>query len=175
MAHILINGTKFSLDTAKEFQAALAAIPVTYKKGNWTVFDSDGAVTGETVDADFDPKAIALASELGVSPLTVDTCAHGDDLYESSEEPGEYRVLTDSERDTAWDESLESYIDECILPELCDKTICESTRTLAQYFDREAWKRDARHDGAGHSLASYDGNEREAKIDGQWYFIYRIG
>ncbi len=164
MAHILINGTKFSLDTAKEFQAALAAMLPT---SDYTVFDSNGAVMGETIGLYFDSKAIALASELGVSPLSCTQIQMHDDVWSSDDEPGEYRVLDESERDTAWDESLDSYIDECILPE-CNET-------LAQYFDRDAWKRDARHDGAGHSLASYDSDEREAFIDGQGYFIYRIG
>jgi hypothetical protein len=76
----------------------------------------------------------------------------------------EYAVGTDSEADEAWDQSLDSYIDDCIMPEIKDKT-------LARYFDTEAWKSDARMDGRGHSLASYDGDEIE--LDGDFY-AFRI-
>lgn len=119
---------------------------------------------GESEPA-YEPKILALAAHLSVDPSTI-TEEHGD-TYTCSEEPGEYRVMTDSEADQAWDESLENYIDECILPE-----VPESFRN---YFDHEAWKRDARFDGRGHSLSSYDGCEYEEQIDGEWYYIYRVG
>ena len=83
-----------------------------------------------------------------------------------SAEGGEYAVGTDEQADSAWEASLDSYIDECIMPEIKDKT-------LAQYFDTEAWKQDARMDGRGHSLNSYDGNEDEQEVDGVTYYIYR--
>ncbi|RKY70855.1 MAG: hypothetical protein DRP97_03035 [Candidatus Latescibacterota bacterium] len=75
---------------------------------------------------------------------------------------GEYAIGTDSECDDAQDENLESYIDECILPDL--------NENYQNYFDRESWKRDARYYGRGHCLSSYDGNEIE--IDGDLY-LYR--
>ena len=74
----------------------------------------------------------------------------------------EYMVLTDDEANDRWDASLDSYIDDCIIPELPD--------FAAQYFDEEKWKRDARHDGRGHSLSTYDGCEYQG-ING--LFIYR--
>jgi hypothetical protein len=76
-----------------------------------------------------------------------------------------YLVLTEEEKEEIWDERLESYLDECV--EGAD----------GPYFDREAWKRDARFDGAGHSLASYDGAEEEVdtgECGAGWYYIYRI-
>ena len=77
----------------------------------------------------------------------------------------EVLVVTASERDERWDESLESYIDDCILPELPE---------MAQrYFDYKAWKRDARFDGAGHCLAHYDGIEHEYKFGDHWIYVYR--
>jgi hypothetical protein len=79
----------------------------------------------------------------------------------------EYAVGTDSEADDAWDAFLESYIDECLIPEIKDET-------LKQYFDTEAWKRDARMDGRGHSLSSYDGNEDEISADDETFYLYRI-
>ena len=75
----------------------------------------------------------------------------------------EYMVLTDDEANDRWEESLDSYIDEFIIPELPEH--------LKYYFDDEAWKRDARlNDGRGHSLSTYDGCEHDG-ING--LFIYR--
>ena len=76
-----------------------------------------------------------------------------------------YLVLTEEEADAKWEDTLNSYIEECILPELPEHFI--------NYFDEEKWKRDARCDGRGHALARYDGNEYEQQVDGVWYYIYR--
>ena len=110
----------------------------------------------------YSPEHLALAEFLECAP---------DDI---SEEPydyygmtvfsygsQEYAVADDDTADSSWDESLESYIDECIIPELPEN--------MVNYFDNEAWKRDARFDGRGHSLSPYDGEENE---EGE-YFIYR--
>ena len=78
----------------------------------------------------------------------------------------DYLVLTDEEAYDRWDESMDSYIEECILPEL--------PKNLHYYFDSEKWKKDASHDGRGHSLASYDGEEHEEEVNGTTYYIYRI-
>jgi len=74
----------------------------------------------------------------------------------------EYRVLDDDGRETAWDESLENYLDEFV------------EGSDAPYFDREAWKKDARMDGAGHCLSGYDGNENEYHHGNEWWFLYRV-
>ena len=76
-----------------------------------------------------------------------------------------YMILTDDEADEKWEESLDSYLDECVYPELPE--------TTKRYFDDEAWKRDARYDGRGHSLSTYDGNEIELNIWGTWLYAYR--
>ncbi len=78
----------------------------------------------------------------------------------------EYLVCTDSEADDLWEESLDSYLEHCVYPEL--------TGNLKYYFDDEKWKRDAKMDGRGHSLSRYDGNENEEKVGDTWYYIYRI-
>lgn len=66
----------------------------------------------------------------------------------------EYAIGTDDEADSAWDQALDSYLDDCgVIDSIPDN--------LHPYFDREAWKRDARLDGRGHALASYDGCEIE--------------
>lgn len=74
---------------------------------------------------------------------------------------GEYLVLADEEADTLWDEQLESYAEDCL----------EIPENIRPYFDMEKWKEDARHDGRGHSLSFYNGEEHEA-LD---YFIFRQG
>jgi hypothetical protein len=98
-----------------------------------------------------------------VEELDVDNCYNVD-----------YYVLTDEEADEKWEESLDSYIEECITPEI-DK-ISEGQGNLGYYitFDEEMWKRDAKMDGRGHSLSSYDGNENEETVQGTTFYIYRI-
>jgi hypothetical protein len=75
----------------------------------------------------------------------------------------EYLVLTDDEADKLWDEELDHYIDECL----------EIPDAIRMYFDVPRWKADARIDGRGHSLSSYDGNEYRVEVNGQVLFIYR--
>ena len=77
---------------------------------------------------------------------------------------GEYAVLTDDEADTAWDAALESYIDDCM----------EIPEGMENYFDREAWKRDARMDGRAHAIGTYDGTEQAAEgPNGQSFVVFR--
>jgi hypothetical protein len=76
----------------------------------------------------------------------------------------EYLVLTNDEADSALDEYLEQLLDEEGMVPGAD----------GPYFDREAWKRDAKMDGRGHFLAGYDGDEQEYCVkDGEWYYLYR--
>lgn len=89
---------------------------------------------------------------------------HNAEEYED-EYSHDYMILTDSEADEKWDESLDNYLDECIYPELPD--------VAKSYFDDEAWKRDAKHDGRGHSLSTYDGNEIELNMWGTYLYAYR--
>jgi hypothetical protein len=133
------------------------------------ILDDDGDPTGEDLPDEIEEKALALAEVLGVSPLgcAYDGAGSLGDLWSSDEEPGEYRVLDESEREQAASEALDSYIDECVLSQ-----IPEGYR---DYFDADRWKQDALNsDGYGHTLASYDGDEQEACIDGTWYYVYRV-
>jgi antirestriction protein len=110
-------------------------------------------------------KQVALGLHLGVSP---------DDLkgekYECygmavfSHGNSEYAVGDENEANDAWDQSLDSYLEDCGL-------LDSIPENLRNYFDREAWKRDAKMDGRGHSLASYDGDEIE--LEGG-YVAFRI-
>lgn len=83
-----------------------------------------------------------------------------DNTFEA--ESAEYLVVTDEEADELWEESLDNYLKECIYPELLG--------TLKNYFDDEKWKNDARYDGRGHCLSTYDGCEDQ---EGE-YYIYRL-
>jgi len=74
----------------------------------------------------------------------------------------EYRILTDDERETAFEDALENTLDECV------------EGSDGPYFDRDGWKRDARIDGAGHYLSGYDGEENEFEACGEYWFIYRV-
>ena len=118
--------------------------------------------------SDFDPKIRALVHYLRdngnkISYEEVEEVTWSDDNFEAN--GCEYMVLTDDEADQKWDEYLDSYLDECVLPELPE--------SAQHYFDRESWKYDARMDGRGHSLSSYDGCEYDAEADGETYYIYR--
>jgi len=108
-------------------------------------------------------KHIALAYWLGC-PMN-DITVIDEERYDRGKES--YRVLTDFEAEEAWEESLDSYIDECL----------EIPKHLRFYFDEDKWKSDAKTDGRGHSLSSYDGEENsvEVEIDGTEYefYIYR--
>lgn len=86
-----------------------------------------------------------------------------DDTYRYGNE--EYLIGDDATMDDYWDDYLESYIDECILPELPEM--------YHFYFDRDKFKDDARIDGRAHSLATYDGEEHEEVVNGKWYYAYR--
>lgn len=77
----------------------------------------------------------------------------------------DYMVLTDEEANQKWEESLDSYLEDIVYPELPEY--------LRNYFDEEKWKYDARMDGRGHSLSPYDGNESEETVEGETFYIYR--
>lgn len=79
----------------------------------------------------------------------------------------EYLFGTNDEMDEEWDEDLQNYLDELVLPDLPE--------TMRKYFDEEAWKSDARDDGRAHSLNRYDGGEKHVKYDGENYYAYQQG
>ena len=76
------------------------------------------------------------------------------DVYRCDGE--EYLVLTDSEAEQEYDQQLDQYIEECIMPEIPSH--------LQNYFDEDAWKQDA----------SYDGYENLEEVEGTDYYLYRV-
>lgn len=105
-------------------------------------------------------RCLALAKHLQCDFGDVEKVKWGDDTFEA--EGGEWVVVTEDKANDLWEASLDSYLEECIYPEL--------EGHLAQYFDDDAWKRDARYDGRGHSLSSYDGAEE----DSNGFVLFRI-
>jgi len=97
-------------------------------------------------------EAKELISEIGRFEIS-DYDYYGLTIIKGEYKDSEYAIGTEDEADEAWEQSLDSYIDECILPEM--------PKFTRYYFDEEKWKSDARHDGRGHSLSSYDGCETD--------------
>lgn len=133
------------------------------------VEETESNLTGGFVDPEEDEledfeepeKVIAIARHCDV-PVE-DVTEEGDGRFSAA--GGDYLVFTDDEADGAWDDELDNYLDECIMPEL--------SGNLANYFDRDAWKRDARMDGRGHALSRYDGCEYDETVNGETYYIFR--
>lgn len=105
----------------------------------------------------------------------------------------EYRVLTDAEAtDAARTEILESVwafrpeflaahtvagVDAETIQTIQDNGKCESNNAvlLRLIGDVDHFVDDAiKVDGRGHFLSSYDSEENEIKVDGEWFFIYRV-
>jgi hypothetical protein len=109
-----------------------------------------------------------LAQHLGCKKSEIEVSSYDENIFEA--EGGEYLVVTDEEADELWEESLDSYLEECIYPEL--------QGNLQNYFDDEKWKSDARYDGRGHSLSGYDGNENKETVtdkngNSETFYIFR--
>jgi len=122
---------------------------------------------------DAETRIKALAEFLECDEEDIVESKYGDNHFEhgSGKYPPEYLVVTDNEADILWDEFLDNYLDECVLPELPEH--------LRLYFDDEKWKEDARMDDRGQSLSSYDGCEYEVEVEDEngkkeTLFIYRL-
>ncbi len=116
-------------------------------------------IENETLD-DCDVKWLALVSELGAEMLDADETTYDNCVFRVGGD--EYLILTEDERDSRWDDYLESCLDDSGIVPGAD----------SPYFDRERWKEDARIDGAG-VLSSYDGTEYEFFRPGVCCYIYR--
>lgn len=118
------------------------------------------------ITSDGAEKIIALSIHLELSvkeSFDLEISSYDDCKIEYSNK--EYLVCTESEAEEKWDEGLDSYIEECILPLIAEE--------LQSYFDDVSWKRDAKNDGRGHCLSSYDGREYEELVNDETYYIYR--
>ena len=75
--------------------------------------------------------------------------------------------ITKGEADDAFDEAIERYIEDIVLPEIPEP--------YQFYFDRKQFREAAQNEGRGAYIAGYDGKENEETIDGTAYYIYRMG
>ena len=114
-----------------------------------------------------DPKkAFALAVHCELTPTEASDLANlSDEGWTWKCLDDNYMVLTDDEADEMEDEMLDSYLADCV----------EIPDDLRMYFDDEKWKSDARVDGRGHIINSWDGSEWEYLIGGEWYYVYPQG
>lgn len=122
-----------------------------------------GALVVECDVAGHDLREAALASHLDCPLESVSECRYGDNQYESTDEPGEYLVLTDSEADETHLEWCTQYADENLMPE-------DASPYLK--FDYEMYARD--NSDRGETLGRYDSEENAVDIDGTAYYIYRV-
>ena len=156
------------LEHEDEIADTLFLVPATIEvpkgwllKGSLHALQLERCIDLCTRDDDEAECTIALMRALDDFDITV-TFTDTDEL--SVDRGGTYLVCTEREMLSRWDDALESTL-EGVLADLPD---------VAQtYFDRGAWKRDARVDGAGHALASYDGQMLEEQVNDTWYFIFR--
>ena len=112
-----------------------------------------------------DPEsAFALAVHCALCTDEIDDIIeHGDCRW--TVQGTDYLCGNDEEMDEAWEQSLENYLDECVLPELPEN--------MREYFDKEAWIEDAKVDGRAHSLNRYDGTEASVVTLNSTIYIYR--
>ena len=133
-------------------------------------FETELEAIEDAGGGEYDDDIYFLAIELGEDPADIER-----ERYECYGMPvlscgrAEYAVGTNEEADAAWEQALDSYIEDCIQPEIDRMDLGSLSAYLT--FDEEAWKRDAKMDGRGHALSSYDGNEIE--LDGDLY-AFRI-
>ena len=110
-------------------------------------------------------RALAQHLQIGTACIEDEIEFSGWDDCVFEAEGGEYLVLTEGEADDRWDESLDSYIEDCL----------EIPEHIRDYFDEDAWKADARTDGRGHSLSPYDGVEYTETVEDVEFCIFRTG
>jgi len=79
---------------------------------------------------------------------------------------GVYLVLTNDEANQKWEESLNDYIIEVMMP--------DPAAPIPAYFNAETWKRDARAEGRGAFIARYDGVEHGEDVSSTEFYIYRM-
>ena len=78
----------------------------------------------------------------------------------------EFLVLDENEADDRFEQSIENYVNDCVLSEI--------PKPYHRYFNLEEFTDDCKAVGRGHTIASYDGEENEEEVNGTTYYIYRI-
>lgn len=128
-------------------------------------FETELEAIEDAGGGEYEDDIYALAMEINEDPAEISE--ERNDYYGMkvlSCGQAEYAVGTEDEANDAWDQALDFYLDDC-------GVLDGIPENLRNYFDREAWKQDARFDGRGHALSSYDGSELDL-ADG--YVAFRI-
>lgn len=115
-------------------------------------------------DFDRPELALALALMLDLKVNEIEDIEENDDIHWTVQGV-DYLAGDDDEMDQEWEDDLDNYLEECVYPDLPEN--------MRNYFDDDAWKRDAKFDGRGHSLNRYDGGELETCVNGTYYYAYR--
>ena len=106
----------------------------------------------------------ALAEFLDCPLSIITESAYGGHVF--SAEGSDWLVVDDNEADELWEEDLENYVEECILPDL--------NEMHRNYFDTESWIEDTKRNGdRGNSLNRYSGEEDSVEFEGITWFIYQ--
>lgn len=142
-------------------------IPTNHGGGYMSPLDDAGDVLPEYEDINDEELARmdALAQHLDCDISDITAARYGDNTFRA--EGKDWMVLTDDESDEAQDAEIENYVNDCVLSEIPEQ--------YRNYFDMDAFKKDARMDGRGHSLNRYDGTEyyETSAVDDETYYIYR--
>lgn len=109
-------------------------------------------------------KVLALYLNEGLTTDDLDIVGEDGNTYSIGNK--EWLVVDDDEAEDLWSDYLDSYIDECVLPEI--------PKHFQKFFDTETLKEECKYDGRAHSLARYDGCEDTQTVNGTTYYIYRI-
>jgi hypothetical protein len=162
-----IHAGSNAADEFNRWQEHAAENPSEWTGAEFTLGDFESYIA--EARSQYDAPTLALADYLGEDPANVTEergLECGMTIYSVGSR--EYIVGTDDEANEAWDQALDAQLDEC------GGLLADFPEHLVPYFDRTAWKRDARdarHDGRGHALALYDGNELELAGD---LYAFRI-
>lgn len=140
---------------------------------------------------EIEPRVQALATYLEIDAEEISESTYDEKQFDA--EGGEYLVLTDSEADDRATEYIkeslwafnasflagETGIDQDVYDAIIKNDKCESNNDamlslISSTCGIEDFVKSAiSADGRGHFMSSYDGEENEAEVDGETFYIYR--
>ncbi len=153
---------------------------------NTTIVETETEETNDT-----NPRILALAKFLEIDAEEVSESTYDEKQFDA--EGGEYLVLTDSEaddraakyiKDSLWAFNAsflagETSIDQDVYDAIIKNDKCESNNDamlslISSTCGIEDFVKSAiSADGRGHFMSSYDGEENEAEVNGETFYIYR--
>jgi len=130
--------------------------------------DEDGNIREEVSNLE-DPKIIALAQHLDLTPTEAHEDIECDRDCNYSYSGIDYLVCTDEEADELERETVENTIEECYLSELNHSM---KNHPALNYIDMDRWIDDWCNN-RGENLGRYDSTEHYEDVDGITYYIYK--